>query len=414
MYDRAFLSRLVGRVAVLSNQNSICSLTGKPFHEVVNDCTGGRVRCLLGPQHGFFGVQQDNMIESSDSVIQLATGEIIPLFSLYSDVREPTTDQLALFDTVVVDLQDIGCRIYTYMYSAFNVLKCAVSAGKHVVIVDRQNPVGLSSIPPWLDASHDPSLVSATLLDGVEGSPLSQDLCYTSFVSNQPIPYRHGLTMAEMMLLLAKLERITLQVVFQPEESVAGRSLVICRCGGLMRRVPQFLQSFCQYRQHSDQLSSSAALICDIFLPSPNMNSIDCTRAFLPNVLFEATNISEGRGTTLPFQLIGSPFLDSHQVIGIISSIWNPMIDAELMKSCESPASIRLLHKLRLLQDPIMISHMKFQPTFNKHQGRVCNAIALRFLSDPRNSHLQALGLVLALIIALLHPLEFIEVCGMS
>lgn len=374
----SILNLIPGRLSVLANQNSIAH-DGTLIVEIIEKT--GRLVSVFGPQHGFFSEVQDNMIESVDSKICTESGQTYPLYSLYSDRREPSPQQIDEFDTIIIDLQDIGCRIYTYMYSAFNTIKACLARGKRVVVVDRPNPVGLCSA----ESLADPSL-PCTALSRVEGPALTPELEFSSFVSQHPIHFRHGLTMGELMLLMLSQQGIEIQPVFSPEQG----PLCILRCQGM--RPASILDSLTLHHRLQLERVELEPVNRSLFLPSPNMNSNNACYAFLATVLFEATNLSEGRGTTMPFLLIGAPWLRPRAVIDLVGR-WN-LIAPDRLK----------------LESPRLLSHFRFTPTFNKYQGIPCAGLALNFNSEP-TSHLQALGLVIALSCALLHPVHFTLVC---
>lgn len=178
----------LGRVGVVTNQ-AATTLDFVPAIEAIRaacrDTSGSRVVSVFGPQHGYGQTEQDNMFETPDGVFTCADGERLPLWSLYSETRVPLPHQLDGVDTLVVDLVDIGCRIYTYMLTLAGCLRAAAAQGKRVVVLDRPNPLGLS----YRDgASGNWRRVEGNLLD----------LRWQSFVGWYAIPMRHGLTMGEL------------------------------------------------------------------------------------------------------------------------------------------------------------------------------------------------------------------------
>ena len=220
--------------------------------------TGGvRVAALFGPQHGFRSDLQENMIESPHS--QDASRRI-PVYSLYSETREPTPDMLKGLDALVIDLQDVGTRIYTYIYTMANCLAACGRAGLPVVVCDRPNPIDAVTIEgPMLDAG------------------------YESFVGMYRIPMRHGMTIGELALL------------FNDAGSL-GAKLEVVRMQGWSRE------------WYGDQTGLPWVL------PSPNIPTVDTAVVYPGTVLLEGTNISEGRGTTRPFELIGAPWSAPEEV----------------------------------------------------------------------------------------------------
>ena len=215
--------------------------------------SGVRIGALFGPQHGFRSDLQENMIESPHAK---DARRHVPVYSLYSETREPTAAMLAGLDALVIDLQDVGTRIYTYIYTMANCMIACRKAGLPVVVCDRPNPIGG---------------------DAVEGPML--DPAYSSFVGQYPIPMRHGMTIGE----LAKLFN---------EHFGIGAKLEVVAMHGWTRG------------QYFD--ATGLAWV----LPSPNIPTLESAIVYPGTVLFEGTNVSEGRGTTKPFELIGAPWVD--------------------------------------------------------------------------------------------------------
>ncbi|MGB7991508.1 MAG: DUF1343 domain-containing protein [Candidatus Methylophosphatis roskildensis] len=211
----------------------------------------------FGPQHGLRGDKQDNMIESPDFV-DPAHG--IPVFSLYGEVRRPSAAMLASFDLLLVDLQDLGCRIYTFITTLRYVLEAAAAHGKAVWILDRPNPAGRP----------------------VEGLTLRAG--WESFVGAGPLPMRHGLTMGELANW------------FIAESDLQVDCRVITMQGWAPEAAPGFgwpLGERCWIN------------------PSPNAPNLSMARCYAGTVMFEGTTLSEGRGTTRPLELFGAPDIDA-------------------------------------------------------------------------------------------------------
>jgi uncharacterized protein YbbC (DUF1343 family) len=231
---------------------------------------GVEVGAIFGPQHGFRSDVQDNMIETPhgefDPSAIAATPRRVPLYSLYSDTREPTPDMLAGIDTLVIDLQDIGTRIYTYMYTMANCLRAARRHGLTVIVCDRPNPIGGLAIE------------GPTLEPGCE-----------SFVGQFPIPTRHGLTMGE----LARL--------FNQHFGIGAR-LEVESMGGWRRSM------------YWDETT------LDFVMPSPNIPTQDSALAFPGTVHIEGTNASEGRGTTRPFEIVGAPWVHAERFAATLNA----------------------------------------------------------------------------------------------
>lgn len=292
-------TRAWGRVGLLCNQASVTH-DFRPAWAVMQALLGKRLVSLFGPQHGFAGTAQDNMIETTHTR-HLATG--LPVHSLYSEAREPTAAMLQDIDTLVIDLQIVGCRIYTWKSTIGGCLRAAKKHGKKIVVLDRPNPVGGVII---------------------EGRVLDDD-CH-SFVGQFPMPMRHGLTAAEAATFFNTGIGADLSVVslanWQPDSFWRdfGRPWV---------------------------------------LTSPNLPTPDPVYVYPGTVMLEGTNISEGRGTGLPFQLIGAPYIkQGEQVIARVRELIGETAGVFMR-----PAA--------------------FEPTSQKWQGDVCNGIQLH-VTDPR------------------------------
>jgi uncharacterized protein YbbC (DUF1343 family) len=248
LFDRQLLSGR--RIGLVCNPASV----NAAFTHVIDKAerAGVRVGAIFGPQHGFRSDLQENMIESSHGEDERRQ---VPIYSLYSETREPTADMLAGLDALVVDLQDVGTRIYTYIYTMANCLRAARRHDLPIVICDRPNPIGGVAI---------------------EGPMLEPG--FESFVGQYPLPIRHALTMGELGRLFndhfgigAKLE-----VIAMPSWSRAA---------------------------YADELGLPWVL------PSPNIPTLESAIVYPGTVLFEGTNVSEGRGTTKPFELVGAPWV---------------------------------------------------------------------------------------------------------
>lgn len=248
---------------------------------------------LFGPQHGIRGDVQDNMIEtrhSTDSVTNL------PVYSLYSETREPTAEMLSDVDVLVCDLQDVGCRIYTFVYTMANCMKIAGQTGKKVIICDRPNPInGKAS----------------------EGNILEPE--WASFVGMFPLPVRHAMTIAELALFFKKYFNVECE-------------LETIEMDGWERKL---------WLDETD---------APWVLPSPNMPTVDSAAVFPGTVFFEGTQVSEGRGTTRPFELIGAPYINSYQFAGELNAINLP---------------------------GVRFRAADFQPTFQKHAGKTCGGVQI-------------------------------------
>ncbi len=243
------------RIGLVGNQASVLP----DFRHVVDvfaERDEFKLTTLFGPQHGIRGDVQDNMIETEHSTDQ-RTG--LPVFSLYSETREPTEAMLENLDTIVFDMQDVGCRIYTFAYTMANCMRAAKKYGKRVVVCDRPNPItGI----------------------GVEGNVTEKE--FTSFVGQFEIPTRHGMTLGE----LARL--------FNDHFGI-GCDLEIVKMEGWQREM-WFEETGLPW-----------------ILPSPNIPTVDTCVVFPATVYLEGTELSEGRGSTKVFEINGAPFIDPYK-----------------------------------------------------------------------------------------------------
>lgn len=280
------------RVGLVCNQATV-DHTFSHAADLFFEREGINLTTLFGPQHGIRGDVQDNMIETDHSRDR-HTG--LPVYSLYSETRQPTEGMVEDVDALVFDLQDIGCRVYTFMYTmAYSMQTCA-RLGKRFIVMDRPNPIN------GVD---------------VEGNILEPG--HESFVGLYPIPMRHGLTMGE----LAKLFN---------EEFGIGCDLTVVECEGWKRE------------QFYDETGAPWVM------PSPNMPTVDTAVVFPGAVYFEGTRLSEGRGTTRPFETIGAPYIDSRDF-------------SMAMNDLKLPG--------------VRFRAVDFIPTFQKCEGESCGGVFL-------------------------------------
>ena len=250
------------KLALLCNQAS----TDRNFNHtrnILEQLFPGQLSCLFSPQHGFFSEKQDNMIES-DNMSDPVTG--LPVYSLYAEKRQPPLDLFDTFDILLIDLIDVGTRVYTFIWTVVYCLQVAARSGTKVIIFDRPNPIGGHLI---------------------EGNLLQRE--WSSFVGLHTIPMRHGLTMGELALLCNREMKIDAELEVIP-------------VGGWKRNMFVGESAF------------------PWVFPSPNMPSFHTALVYPGQVIWEGTNISEGRGTTLPFQLCGAPFVNHRDVFRYIES----------------------------------------------------------------------------------------------
>ncbi|MBU1325437.1 MAG: DUF1343 domain-containing protein [Alphaproteobacteria bacterium] len=258
--DPALLAQLKGRrVALLAHPASVTADLTHSVDALI--AAGVTISAAFGPQHGMKGDLQDNMMETPDETDPVHG---FPVFSLYGEVRRPTGQMLSTFDVILVDLQDLGCRIYTFVTTLLYVLEAAAEHGKSVWVLDRPNPAGRP----------------------VEGSALRPG--WESFVGAGPMPMRHGMTLGEMGRWFIKTfnldvdYRVIAMEGWQPEQ-------------GPGYGWPLGERSWIN--------------------PSPNAPNVSMARAYAGTVMLEGTTLSEGRGTTRPLELFGAPDLDARAII---------------------------------------------------------------------------------------------------
>jgi uncharacterized protein YbbC (DUF1343 family) len=246
------------RVALLAHPASVTADLGHSLDALV--ATGLNVSAVFGPQHGVRGDLQDNMMESPDYTDPTYG---MPVFSLYGEVRRPTGQSMGTFDVILIDLQDVGCRIYTFVTTLLYVLEAAAAHGKEVWVLDRPNPAGRP-------------IEGLTLLPGWE-----------SFVGAGPMPMRHGMTLGEMGAWF--IDHFGLDVDYR----------VIAMEGWQPETGPGF-----GWPAERPWIN-----------PSPNAANVNMARAYAGTVMLEGTTLSEGRGTTRPLELFGAPDIDAKAVI---------------------------------------------------------------------------------------------------
>jgi uncharacterized protein YbbC (DUF1343 family) len=264
--------------------------------DIVAAAPRARLAAIFGPQHGFRSDVQDNMIETAHARDEIRR---VPVYSLYSETREPDITMLRDLDVLVIDLQDVGVRIYTYIYTMANCLKAARKHAVKVIVCDRPNPIGGIEVEgPVLVKGHE------------------------SFVGMYPIPMRHGMTIAELARLFN-------------EHFGIGADLEVIPMEGWRRDM------------YFDATGRTW------IMSSPNIPTFDTTTVYPGGVLFEGTNVSEGRGTTRPFELFGAPWV-----------IAEPF--AEKMNRRGLPG--------------VFFRPAVFEPTFHKHTGKACGGCQVHVL----------------------------------
>jgi uncharacterized protein YbbC (DUF1343 family) len=259
---------------------------------------GNRLRALYSPQHGFFAEKQDNMIESDHRKDRLLG---LPVYSLYGQTRIPGQEMLDPIDVLLIDLQDVGTRVYTFIYTMSHCMEAARRFHKKIIILDRPNPIGGLA---------------------VEGNCLN--LKWRSFVGRYPIPMRHGMTIGELAGLFNRAYGI-------------GCDLEVFPMKGWRRKM----------------LFGETGL--PWVAPSPNLPTPTSALVYPGQVIWEGTNVSEGRGTTQPFEIFGAPYIDPDRVLDAV--------DPQALKG----AILRMI---------------EFEPTANKWQGRPCRGFQMH-VTDP-------------------------------
>ena len=263
--DDQLLQQLKGRrVALLAHPASVTRDLTHSLDALA--AAGVNLTAAFGPQHGLRGDKQDNMVESEDFTDPVHG---IPVFSLYGEVRRPTGQSMGTFDTILIDLQDVGCRIYTFITTLLYVLEAAAEHGKSVWVLDRPNPAGRP----------------------VEGLTLRPG--WESFVGAGPIPMRHGLTLGELGAWF--VDHFKLDVDYR----------VVEMDGWKPDEGPGF-------GWPADRVWIN---------PSPNAANLNMARAYAGTVMLEGATLSEGRGTTRPLELFGAPDLDARAVIATMRAL---------------------------------------------------------------------------------------------
>jgi len=281
------------RIGLVCNPASVLPDTFEHAADALENHDAINLTTLFGPQHGIRGDVQYNMIETPH-VRDTRTGKMV--YSLYSETRVPTEEMVAGLDTFVVDLQDVGCRIYTYTYTMANCMIAAAKFGKRVIVCDRPNPItGVY----------------------VEGNVTEKE--FTSFVGQYELPTRPGLTIGEM----AKMFN---------EHFGIGCELEVVEMKG-WRREMWFEDTGLPW-----------------VIPSPNIPTVDTCMVFPATVHLEGTELSEGRGTTKPFELNGAPYIDAHA--------W-----ADALNAFDFPG--------------VQFRHAYFEPSFSEFTAQTCAGVQL-------------------------------------
>jgi uncharacterized protein YbbC (DUF1343 family) len=309
------------RIGLLCNQASV----DREFmhcRQRLKSIYGNQLTALFSPQHGLFAEKQDNMVESPDRHDPLLG---IPVFSLYSHSREPSESMFNNIDALLIDLQDVGTRVYTFIYTMSYCMEAAHRYSKKIVVLDRPNPVGGRLI---------------------EGNCLEP--AWRSFVGRYPIPMRHGLTIGELALMFNNQFGIQCDLAVIPMQG--------------WRRGMFYHETGLNW-----------------VTPSPNLPTAFSSYVYPGQVLWEGTNVSEGRGTTQPFEVFGAPFIDSEKVLNIIGG---RHIDGAVLRPVE------------------------FEPTTHKWKGECCRGFQIH-VTDPQRFRPYRTSLALLQAVMQLHADQF-------
>jgi len=286
------------RIALLGHAASVTSECRHTL-DALMDCPEVQVVSAFGPQHGMRGDKQDNMIETDNYVDPRHN---VPVFSLYGNVRRPTERMMETFDVLLVDLQDIGTRTYTYVTTLTYALEACAEHGKSIWILDRPNPIGRP----------------------IEGTILEDG--WESFVGVASLIMRHGLTLAELARWF------------------------VARSG---LDVDLHVVRMTDYRPEAGPGYGWPVLELSWVNPSPNASSLNMARCFPGTVLFEGTTLSEGRGTTMPLEVVGAPDIDFDLILSRMRSLAPQWLAGCCLRQCY------------------------FEPTFHKHVGKMCSGIQI-------------------------------------
>ncbi len=309
------------RLGLVCNQASV----NHQLHHVADlleEHQSADLRALFGPQHGIRGDVQDNMIETGHATDR-ETG--LPIYSLYSETREPTERMLRDVDLLIFDMQDVGCRIYTFAYTLANCMLAARKFGKKMIVCDRPNPIN----------GRD-----------VAGNVLGKG--HESFVGQYSIPTRHGMTLGELASMFNGHFKINCE-------------LEVVTMDGWDRNC---------WHDETD---------APWVMPSPNMPTIETATVFPGTVHFEGTQVSEGRGTTRPFELVGAPYVVPEEFATQLNDANLPGV---YFRSCI------------------------FRPTFQKHAGTSCGGAQLHVI-DRDNFEPVLTGLTMVKVAHDLYPQQF-------
>jgi uncharacterized protein YbbC (DUF1343 family) len=286
------------RFALLAHQASV-DRDLRHAATLLAEVRGGRLVRLFAPEHGLWGAAQDHAtIRGARDAV---TG--LPVISLYGARREPTADMLRGLDALVIDLQDVGARYYTFIWSMALAMRACARAGVEVVVLDRPNPLG------------------GAIVEGNVPDP-----AFASFVGLYPLPARHALTIGEVARHLARVHGLDARLTVVPMRG---------------------------WRRAMTWEDTGLPWVA----PSPNMPTPDTARVYPGGCLIEGSNLSEGRGTTRPFEWVGAPYLDAHRY-------------AQALEAEDLPG--------------VVFRPARFAPTFHKWAGRLCGGVQLHVTDRAR------------------------------
>ncbi len=295
--DISLQDKIKGKIAILTSA-CVTNKSYEPSVSIIKRIFKDRLTAIFGPQHGFNSDVQDNMIETKSTYHNYFK---VPVYSLYSQTRIPTDDMLSGIDTILVDLLDVGTRVYTYASTLVLLLRKIASTRIKVVVLDRPNPIGGEVI---------------------EGNIL--DLEYSSFVGVLPIPQRHAMTLGEIGYFVKYTESLDIDYD-------------VIKCIG-WNRVDMLMDTDLPW-----------------IMPSPNLSNFEGALVYPGSVLFEGTNISEGRGTTRALEIIGFPKLNAYEFVDYFNKLNNTKYGME----------------------GFILRAVYFVPTFQKYANITCGGIQI-------------------------------------
>ena len=299
-----------GRVGVLTH-SAACDRRGRQTLDVLEEL-GAAPSIVFTPEHGFYGMTQAEEAVPNGAQEETHSPRLVSLYGSTSDTLAPSPEDLAQLDLLIIDLVDVGSRYYTYVWAALMAARAAAKLGVHSLVLDRPNPL-----------SGDPK--------SVEGAPQQEG--FLSYVGLEPLPIRHCMTLGEILALFLEKDGNSLG----PDGSFS----VITTLGW-------------------ERLRTAQAWGQPFIPPSPNMPTLETALVYPGGCLIEGTNLSEGRGTTLPFQSVGAPFLDGKRLAADLAAMGGAL--------------------------GALVRPTEFRPSFEKHAGKLCSGITLH-VTHPSMFH---------------------------